>query len=94
MVERFIYAEKVVCSSRISPKKEKEREKERNGEWLGDKSRYGYDGRKKRKKNDVQVYMDFSKMKKKKEKKEEKKKKEEEGKKESMRQKGKKDMEI
>ena len=24
MVERFIYAEKVVCSSRISPKKEKE----------------------------------------------------------------------
>jgi len=29
-VERFIYAEKVVCSSRISPKKEKE-EKEREG---------------------------------------------------------------
>ena len=26
---------------RVRPK----REKERNGEWLGDKSRYGYDGR-------------------------------------------------
>ena len=32
---------------RVRPK----REKERNGEWLGDKSRYGYDGRENNRRN-------------------------------------------